>query len=132
MATNRYSVVIERNNMKEIQVVWDNMEMADPVFTANSVHSAAASIPVSPSGLACTAELYLSTNGTTKNATSGPVSFISGASQVSFQITMPNPASGQSYGVYLVILSGGIQLAGFHASEDVVIPSVGMPTITWS
>jgi hypothetical protein len=133
MAADRHSMDVGGKTMKKIKVRWDNMEMKDPLFAAGSMHTATANIPVSPAGLACTAELFLSLNGTTRAATSGELSFTSGNSPqtISFNIMMPSPAVGQSYGVYLVIISGGIQLAGYRASEDIIIPVVGQPTITW-
>jgi hypothetical protein len=108
--------------------------MKDPIFGAGSAHTANAAITVGPSGLACGAELYLSRDGgATKAATSGVKSFTStGASQnISLPVTMPS-AAGYSYGVYLDITSGGSLLAGFQATENVIIPSVGTPVITWT
>jgi hypothetical protein len=109
------------------------MEMNDPVFAASSAHAAAVSFPVSPSGLACTIELFLSLDSIVKAATSGQVAFTStGVNQsVSLSITMPNPIVGQSYGVYLVVLSGGMILGAYKATDNVVIPIVGTPTVTW-
>ena len=50
--------------------------MKDPILLAGSAHTAVVNVPVSPSGMACTAELFLSLdNGKTKAATSGAVSF---------------------------------------------------------
>ena len=120
--------------MKKVILVWDKMKMEDPVLGAGSTHTATVSIPVSPSGLACTAELFLSLNGTTKAATSGQIAFTStGVSQpISLPVTMPSPASGQSYGVYMLIDSGGQQLSAYQATDNVIIPVVGQPTVTWS
>jgi hypothetical protein len=120
--------------MKKIILQWDKMEMEDPVFAAGSAHTATASIPVSPAGLACTAELFLSLNGTTKAATSGQIAFTStGAAQpISLTITMPSPPAGQSYGVYLVIDFGTTQIGAYQGTDSVIIPVVGQPTFTWS
>lgn len=120
--------------MKKVVIRWDKMLMEDPVFAAGSSHTATVSIPVSPSGLACTAELFLSLNGTTKAATSGQIAFMStGAAQsISLPITMPSPPAGQSYGVYLVIDSGATTIGAYQGTDSVIIPVVGQPTFTWS
>jgi hypothetical protein len=119
---------------KSVNVVWDDMQMKDPVFLAGSVHTAKVTIPVSPASLACMAEMYLSLDGgVTMEASSGPVSFTSTGSPqlLSLTITMPNPAVGQSYEAYLVISYGATRLNGYKGSENVIIPVVGQPEFSW-
>ena len=127
---------IKGKGPEEIAVELDRipMEMEDPVLAAGSAHTATATFPVTPSGLACTAELFLSLDGTTKIATSGPIAFTStGTAQtVSLSVTIPSSSSGQSYRVLLDIVSGGVTLAAYEATDHVIIPVVGTPTITWS
>ena len=109
------------------------MLMADPVFVAGSTHTATASLIVSPAGLACTAELWLTKDGgATKAASSGQVPFTSaGVTQsIVLPVTMP-PGVGFSYAVLLDIESGGEILGAYQATENVVIPFISTPVITW-
>lgn len=126
---------ISGSGPKEITAELDRapMEMEDPVLSAGVAYAATATFPVTPAGLACSAELFLSLDGTTKAATSGPAVFTStGAAQaVTLQVTMPRPTAGQSYGVYLDIVSGGVKIGAYIATDRVIIPVVGTPVITW-
>ena len=108
------------------------MKMADPLFAPEEVQTAIATFAVKPEGLACTAELWLTRDGTTKDATSGPIPFTStGLDQgISCPVTMP-VGEGYSYVVRLDIRADGVLLVAFVADEPVVIPWVGPPTITW-
>lgn len=108
------------------------MEMLDPLFGAGSTHTATAKLTIAPSGLACSAELWLSRNGTTKDATSGKIPFVStGASQnISCPVTMPSEG-GYAYRVYFDIEIEGTPVLAFVATEDVLIPSVSTPEIVW-
>lgn len=108
------------------------LDMLDPIFTPGSAHTAVAPITVIPSGLACSAELYLGPSPGTKSATSGFKSFTSiGAAQsVSFPVTMPT--TGGAYHVYLDVYAGGYLLASYVATEDVVIVTATVGPITWT
>ena len=108
------------------------MKMVDPIFAAGEARTAIATLPVKPEGLACTAELWLTKDGITKDATSGPIPFTStGLGQsVSCPVTMP-VGEGVSYAVRLDIVTNGILLMAFVADEAVIVPWVGTPTITW-
>lgn len=113
--------------MKRIKV-----QMVDPIMAPGSARTAVASITMSPSGLACSAELYLGPAPGSKTATSGLKSFTStGAVQsVRFPVTMPL-AGGVAYHVYLDIYAGGYLIGSYVATEDVVIPSTTVGPITW-
>lgn len=120
--------------MDEVNLRWDKMEMKDPVFSPSSLRTAAATLTVTPAGVACTMELYFSADGgVTKAATSGQQAFTStGVPQVlSLPVTTPNPSTGQAYGVYLIIQAGGLNIGSYRATDDVIIPVVGTPSITW-
>lgn len=108
------------------------MEMVDPIFAAGETRTAIATLPVKPEGLACTAELWLTQDGTTKDATSGLIPFTStGLEQsISCPITMP-VGEGFAYAVRLDIRANGVVLKSYVADETVVVPWVGPPTITW-
>jgi len=113
---------------------WKPFEIRDPLFLPGSAHTAIARLPVSPAGLNCTIELFLSLDGgQTKVTTSGPQTFTSGEEKVdvSLAVPIPTPAVGASYGVYIVVASGGAVIAGFQAKESVIVPVVGTPDITW-
>ena len=114
---------------------WRSFKVKDPLFLPGSAHTAVAQLPVTPAGLNGTVELFLSLDGgQTKIATSGPQAFTSTAQGVSVNLPLiaPTPTVGESYGVYIVVVSGGVVIAGFQAKENVVVPVVGAPSITWS
>ena len=106
--------------------------MLDPILLPGSTHTATVPVIEKPSGMACTAELYLTTDGTTKVATSGPQPFTSmGVSQnVPLEVIMPTPG-GLSYMVYIDIVSGGVVIDALQGSENVIVPSVTIGPITW-
>ncbi|MBA7613549.1 hypothetical protein ES703_20800 [subsurface metagenome] len=108
------------------------MRMLDPIFAPGETRTAKATFPVKPEGLACAAELWLTLNGTTKDATSGPIPFTStGLDQsISCPVTMP-VGEGYSYVVRLDIRANGVLLVAYVADEPVVVPWVGTPTIVW-
>lgn len=107
------------------------MLMEDPVFPAGTAKTAKATLTISPAVLSCTAELWLSKDGTTKNATSGAVPFTTtGLSQeISLPVTMP--AGGFDYRVMLDIVTAGVAIGQYEATETVLVPSVGTPVISW-
>jgi len=90
-------------------------------FAPGEAKMAVAPITVSPSGLACQAEVFLGPDEMTKVVTSGLVPFTStGVSQdVSLPVTMPS-AEG-SYHVYIDVYAEGILIAAYQAIEDVII-----------
>lgn len=114
--------------MKRIAV-----QMDDPIFLPGVAKTATAPITISPSGLACQAELYLGISPATKVVTSGLVSFTStGAQQtVSLPVTMP-AVSGVAYHVYLDVYVEGMLLLAYFATEDVVIPAGSVGPIVWT
>ncbi len=104
-----------------------------PVLSASTPKTARLSVQVQPAGLSCDAELYLSTSGgATKAATSGKRTFVStGAAQV-IELPITTPAQGGvSYTVYIDIGYGGMLLGEYQASENVIIPYMGTPTVVW-
>jgi len=114
------------------------IEMQDPVFGEGSLHTAIAAIAVEIEGIVrtivCTAELYLSRDGVTKAATSGAKTFTTtteGEPQT-IDLSIIMPAAGFAYKVLLDILSGNEVLKAYQATEDVLIPQIGTPVITWS
>jgi len=108
-----------------------SVESIDPLLAKGSSYAAVAPITVLPSGLSCKGELWLTTNGTTKNATSGMVPFTStGASQsVHFPVTMPSAAG--EFMVYLDVYADSLLIGSYIATENVVIPGVEIGPISW-
>lgn len=108
------------------------IDAADPIFGAGSAHTYTAPITVSPSGIACEAELYLGPDEATKSATSGLIAFTSTglAKSISFPITMP-PGVGVAYHGYIDVYADGYFIGGYVLIEDVVIPSVIVGPGTW-
>lgn len=109
-----------------------SVDMLDPVLAPGDERAAVAPITVSPSGLACSAELYLGPDEATKVATSGLVPFTStGAPQSTrFPVTMPSPG-GFAYHVYLDVFANGYLIVAYIATEDVIIPAGAVGPITW-
>lgn len=99
----------------------------DPTFAPSSSHTATINLPVTPSGLACTMEIYLTLDGTTKAATTGQVAFTStGASQpVSGSIIMPSTAG--TYMVFIDIVSGGVIIGAYQGSDNVTVAAATGP-----
>ncbi|MDD5510516.1 MAG: hypothetical protein PHI12_06895 [Dehalococcoidales bacterium] len=117
-----------------IDIVWSAVSLnPDVLILPGTVKNPGAAFPVSPAGMACTGELYLSKDGgVTKAATSGAIEFTStGVNQtVTFPITVPAPG-GYAYQAYLVIMSEGQVLGQYIGTDKVNVPSVGTPTISW-
>ncbi|MBA7639596.1 hypothetical protein ES703_47255 [subsurface metagenome] len=90
-----------------------------PEFAPGEVKTARAPITVKPSGLSCSAELYLVSNGA-KVTTSGIKPFTStGARQdISFPITMPTEGR---YPVWLDVFVQAMLIGAYKAVEDVSI-----------
>jgi len=106
------------------------MKMEDPIFGAGSIHTATAALSLSPADLSCTAELWLSKDGVSKDASASASFTSTGASQnVQFSVTMP--AGGFSYRVLLDISADGYLIGSFEATESVLIPTVTPPEIVW-
>jgi len=101
-----------------------------PQFAPSVQKTAVAPITVAPAGLNCEAELFLGPNDATPVASSGLRPFVSsgGAQQVSFPVTMP--ASPGTYHVYIDLYAAGYYMAGYQATEDVVVQTPVLPPFT--
>lgn len=110
------------------------VQMDDPILGPGSSHVATVPITATPSGQACTIELYLTPdNGATKTVTTGPKSFTSTGSQQS--VTMPTlvmPTASADYKVFMDVKMGSVLIGAFVASEDVIIPGAVVGPVTWS
>ena len=106
--------------------------MAQIIFTPGLSKTGTAPLTVTPSGLACTAELYLGPNASTKTVTSGPISFTSTASQQNVACPVTMPTVGGTYNIYLNVSTGGVLISAFIGTDTVAIPTVTVGTITWS
>lgn len=107
------------------------MKMSDPIFAPGESRTAIATFPIKPAGLACAAELWLSRDGSTKDATSGEIAFTSTGLDQSIDCSIVTPPGGYAYQVLLDIRADGILIMAFRADEDVIVPWVGPPEITW-
>ena len=106
------------------------IQMLDPTFLAGDLKTATVTISVKPSGLNCTAELWLSKEGVTKDATSVKDFISTGLDQgISLALTMP--VGGYAYRVLLDIYVGGMLITAYEATEEVVIPWISEPEIVW-
>lgn len=117
------------------KVEFMEMVMDDPTYGAQSSNIPTVTVTITPSGTACTVELFLSVDGTTKAVTTGAFGFVSTGVAQAIQlpaINMPNPATGTIYGVYLKVVSGGYTLASYTAPTSITIPVVSTPVISWS
>lgn len=108
------------------------VEMLDPLMGPGQAATAVAPITVSPSGLSCSAEVFLGPDENTKVATSGLVAFTSTglAQSVSFPVTMPT-AGGVAYHVFIDVYANGYLIVAYVATEDVVIPSATIGPVEW-
>ncbi len=107
------------------------VDMLDPVMAPGVSRTAVAPIIVSPSGLGCSAELFLGPNDATKVATSGKKSFTSTGASQSVRLPVTMPAGGAAYHVYLDVYANGYRILAYQATEDVVIPSGEVGPISW-
>lgn len=107
------------------------IKMLDPIFPPGESKAALATFAVRPAGLACTAELWLSSDGTTRDATSGARPFTSTGVDQSINCPVTIPAGGYAYRVLLDVKVDGILIAAYEADEPVVVPWVGQPEIVW-
>lgn len=107
------------------------MKMLDPIFPPGESKTALATFPVRPAGLACTAELWLSRDGTTRDATSGAIPFTSTGLDQSIPCPVTMPAGGYAYRALIDVRTDGILIAAYEADEAVIVPWVGIPEITW-
>lgn len=92
-----------------------------PQFLPSVPKTATMSVPITPAGLSCTGEIYLTPDGVAKVATSGPRAFVSTGlvQDIQLPITMPSAA-----GVYLArieILASGVQVGAYQAVDSVII-----------
>ncbi len=101
-----------------------------PTFPPSTTKVATISLPISPQGLNCTGEIWLTTDGITKAATSGPVPFVSTGVSQSIPLPVTMPATLGSYTANIDIMSGGLFLGAYQASEPVVISPPGVSTTT--
>lgn len=94
-------------------------------FVSGSQHTATLPIAVSPSGLACTAELYLVKDSTSYSLVQK--SFTStGAMQTLAFPTVTMPEAGV-YAVYIDMYSGGSLIAAYEATEGVTVTGEAPP-----
>ncbi len=107
------------------------MEMADPIFAPGESRVALVTFPVKPAGLNCTVELWLSSDGVTKDATSGPIPFVSTGVDQGIECPVTMPAGGYNYQVLIDRVVEGAPVPGYIADEAVTIPWVGPPVVTW-
>lgn len=107
------------------------IKMLDPTFMAGDSKTAKATLTMKPSGLACTGELWLSKDGTSKDATSGAKAFTSTGADQTISLPVTIPIGGYEYRVFLDIVTGGMLVGAYEATERVLVPWVGPPVITW-
>jgi|GEM_PF-3291360 len=108
-----------------------SVEMLDPVIPPGVSRTAVAPITVSPSGLACEAELFLGPNDATKSATSGKKSFTSTGAPQAVNLPVMMPTGGAAYHVYLDVFVDGYRILAYTATEDVIVPAGSVGAITW-
>lgn len=99
-----------------------------PEFAPGEAKTAVAPITVSPSGLACQAEVFLGPDQMTKVTTSGSVAFISTGAEQSTRLPITMPAEEGTYHVFIDVYAEGILIAAYRAIEDVTIVAPVVPT----
>jgi hypothetical protein len=94
-----------------------------PTFNPGSSHTGTVQLTVTPSGLLCPAELFLSSDGgVTKAATSGQISFTSTGSLQSISLPITVPSVAGTYSVFLNVLN-----VLYQSPDNVVISSAPSP-----
>jgi len=107
------------------------MGMADPIFGPGESRVATVTFPVRPAGLNGTVELWLSRDGTAKDATSGVIPFTSTGVDQDINCPIVMPEGGFAYQVLIDRVVEGTIYPGYLADEPVIIPWVGPPVVTW-
>jgi hypothetical protein len=92
-------------------------------FLPGETKHATVDITISPAGLQCTAELFLTADGVTVAATSGQIHFTSTGADQSLQFTIIMPQTPGIYMVRLIVIAGGVQIASYQGTDEVVITS---------
>lgn len=130
---------LRKLNGEEGHIIVERLEMEDPTFESETLHTAHA-LFTNPKSIAFdfTGELYLGKTVGSKAATSGAVPFnlAAGASKtVNFSVTTPRiTVTPDPYHVYLEVKQAGVLLITFVGTEDVitiVTPAINVTTITW-
>jgi len=91
-----------------------------PEFAPGGAKTAIATITVRPSGLSCSAELYLVSNGA-KVATSGIKPFTSTGARQNISLPVSMPGVEGTYPVYLDVFADDMLIGAYQATEDVII-----------
>ena len=104
-----------------------------PQFNPGQSKTAIVPATVQPSGLSCQLEVFLGPNDSSKVATSGLKAFTSSGAQQSVPAAIVMPSAAGTYHVYIDLYAAGYYLAGYQATEDVVIAAPALPfTYTFS
>jgi len=98
-----------------------------PQFAPSVQKTAVAPITVAPAGLNCEAELFLGPNDATPVVSSGLKSFSSTGSQQNVTAPIVMPSAAGTYHVYIDLYVAGMYLAGYQATEDVIIAAPALP-----
>ena len=108
--------------------------MATNVFMPSSAHVATVPITVSPSGLACSAELWLSAtpggSGTKLASVTKTFTSTGAAQNITFNVTMPS-TSGVIY-IFIDLYVGGQLLLGYNVVDTITVPSGSVGPPVWS
>jgi len=115
-----YNILIKEANMATI------------TYLPSSAHTGTVPLTVTPSGLACTAELFVGPDASHKAATSGPIAFTATAAQQNVVCPINMPTAGGSYTDFLNVVSGGVLIGAFAGGNIIQVPTVVVGTVTWS
>jgi hypothetical protein len=99
-------------------------------FEPGSSHTATLPVAVTPTGLACEVELWLSTDGETKAATSGLVPFTSTGAQQQLSLVVAMPSQEGTYQVLIDLYCGGSLIGAYQALENISIKAAGTFILT--
>ena len=108
--------------------------MPSVVFPPGSAKTATVVLNISPAGIPCSAELFLSADGgTTKTVSGGVQNFVTGSTTLVWHLTMPTVGANMKAYVDIYYPQGTTSiLLGFMDVNDVVVISGSIGPITWS
>ena len=101
------------------------------VFSPNAAKTGVLTVKALPAGQNCEVELFLGVNETTKAVTTGKMAFVSSGDFQIVEFNMIMPEAYGMYNVYIDVYMAGVKVAGWIATDQVLIPEASFGGVTW-